>query len=422
MTSTCGWMRPTVETRRSQRIVRGALETHRRGFGHAIGDGDFAHVHLVVDALHHLDRAGRAGHDAGAQRFQVEARKFRMIEFGDEHRRHAVERGAFLALDGLQRRQRIKTLAGIDHGGAERDGGEVAHHHAEAMIERHRNADAVLLGQAHRAADEIAVVEDVVMRQRHALRRSRGAAGELDIHRIVELQKFAELGKLLAVPRAPHLRHILEGDGAGRLRAADLDHRAQLRQPRRLQLAGFRCRKFRQQRVQHLHVVGGLERGRGDDRGAADLCQRELELAQAIGRIDGDEDESRLRGGELRQRPLGAVQRPHPDPRAAFEAEREKSRRQRVDARGKFLPRPADVMARRNQRLAIAPSLRGPIEAASDGVSQQRRVGNAADVAVDGVGHDGCSMASSTHARGIDALLSAPSLRAQREAIHRASL
>src|SRR4029079_9012373 len=55
-----------------QRIVGGALETDRRLLGHAIGDGDFAHVHLVVDALHHLDRAGRAGHDAGAQSFQIE--------------------------------------------------------------------------------------------------------------------------------------------------------------------------------------------------------------------------------------------------------------------------------------------------------------------------------------------------------------
>ncbi len=321
--------------------------------------------------------------------FRLKRAKFGMIEFGDEHRRHAVERRAFLALDGLQRRQRIKAFAGIDHGGAERDGGEVAHHHAEAMIERHGNADAVLFGQPHRAADEIAVVENVVMRQRHALRRSGGAAGELDVDRIVELQRLAKLGKLLAVPRAAHLRHILEGDGAGRFGAADLDHRAQLRQPRRLQFAGLRCRKLRQQRVQHLHVVGGLERGRGDDRGAADFGQREFEFAQAIGGIDGDENESRFRGGELRQRPFRPVQRPHPDPRAAFEAKREKTRRQRVDALGKFLPRPADVMAWRNQRLAIGPSLRGPIEAAPDGVSQQRRIGNAADVAVDGVGQDG---------------------------------
>ena len=178
----------------------------------------------------------------------------------------------------------------------------------------------------------------------------------------------------------------------GAFRAADLDHRAQLRQPRRLQFARLRCRKLRQQRVQHLHVVGGLERGRGDDRRAADLCQREFEFAQAIGGIDGDENEPRLGGGELRQRPFRAVQRPDADPRAAFEAEREKARRQRVDALGKFLPGPAHVMAWRNQRLAIAPALGCAIEAAADGVAEQRRVGDAADVAVDGVGQIDFSM------------------------------
>ena len=178
-----------------------------------------------------------------------------MIEFGDEHRRHAVERGAFFLRDGLQRRQRIKALAGIDHGGAERDGREIAHHHAKAVIERHRNADAVVLGQAHRAADEIAVVEDVVVGQRHALGRAGGAAGELDIDGIVELQRLAERRELLAMPRAAHAGDVVEGDRAGAERSADLDHRAQVRQLCRVQFAGLRRRKLRQQRVQHLHVV-----------------------------------------------------------------------------------------------------------------------------------------------------------------------
>src|SRR6266851_4935921 len=135
-----------------QRIVRRALKADRAGFGHAVGDGDVAHVHLFVDAPHHLDRAGRAGHDAGAQRRQIEFGKFGMVEFGDEHGRHTIERRALLTLDGLQRRQRIEALAGIDHGCAQRDRSKIAHHHAEAMIERNRNADAVVFGQAHRAA------------------------------------------------------------------------------------------------------------------------------------------------------------------------------------------------------------------------------------------------------------------------------
>jgi hypothetical protein len=77
----------------------------------------------------------------------------------------------------------------------------------KTVIERHGNADAVLLGQAHRAADEIAVVEDVVMRQRHALRRSRGAAGELDIDRIIELQRLPSSASCSRCRAAAHAGH-----------------------------------------------------------------------------------------------------------------------------------------------------------------------------------------------------------------------
>src|SRR5262249_36918853 len=53
------------------RVVDRALEADRAGLRHAIGDGDLAHMHLLGAALHHLDRAGAAGHDPGAQAGQV---------------------------------------------------------------------------------------------------------------------------------------------------------------------------------------------------------------------------------------------------------------------------------------------------------------------------------------------------------------
>jgi hypothetical protein len=55
------------------------------------------------------------------------------------------------------------------------------------VIKRNRNADAVFFSQIHRASDEIAVVEDIMMRQRDAFGRSGRAAGKLDVDRIVEL-------------------------------------------------------------------------------------------------------------------------------------------------------------------------------------------------------------------------------------------
>src|SRR5512145_2320754 len=47
-----------------------------------------------------------------------------------------------------------------------RSAGEIAHHHAEAMIKRHRNQQPVAFAQAHGEADEIGVVEDVAVGER----------------------------------------------------------------------------------------------------------------------------------------------------------------------------------------------------------------------------------------------------------------
>jgi hypothetical protein len=56
------------------------------------------------------------------------------------------------------------------------------------MIERHRNADPVVLGVAEHLGDEPAVVEDVVVRERRALGKAGGAGGVLDVDDIVKVQ------------------------------------------------------------------------------------------------------------------------------------------------------------------------------------------------------------------------------------------
>ena len=226
------------------------------------------------------------------------------------------------------------------------------------------------------------------MRQRHALGRAGGAAGELDVDRIVELQRLAQRRDLFAMARSAHLRHVLEGEGAGCLRPADLNDRAQMRQPFRLQVARLRARQFRQQRVEHLHVFAGLEFGGGDQRGTADLAEREFQFAEPIGRIDGDEDQAGAGGGELRQRPFRPVQRPDADACAGLESEREKASRKIVDARREFAPGPAHVVTRGYERLAVAPSGHRALQCRANGFAEQRRIRGAADVAVEGMGHN----------------------------------
>ncbi|MNH42229.1 hypothetical protein D3C79_1038860 [compost metagenome] len=48
-------------------------------------------MHLVDDPAHDFDRAGGAGHDAGAQAREVERVTLWVIQFGDEHGRYAVQ-------------------------------------------------------------------------------------------------------------------------------------------------------------------------------------------------------------------------------------------------------------------------------------------------------------------------------------------
>jgi hypothetical protein len=70
------------------------------------------------------------------------------------------------------------------------------------------------------------IVEDVVMRQRDALRRTRGAAGELNVDRVVELELASHRLQRSALGRAASRGNLIEGDCSRNLRAADLDHDA----------------------------------------------------------------------------------------------------------------------------------------------------------------------------------------------------
>ena len=167
-----------------ERIVLGGLGGDRRGLGHPVTDRHPRHVHLGHDPSHHLDRAGRTGHDPGPQGREVVLLEARVIEHRDEHRRYAVERRAALLRRGGQGGLRVEGLAGHDDAGAVAGTGEVAEDHPEAVVEGHRDADPVGLLVAAARAGEPAVVEDVAVAQGRALRRPGRPAGELDVDRV----------------------------------------------------------------------------------------------------------------------------------------------------------------------------------------------------------------------------------------------
>src|SRR3954454_24622970 len=72
----------------------------------------------------------------------------------------------------MSRCTRIITSTG--HGDPAMIPAKVPHDHAEAVVEGHGDTDAVLLGVADQLADEEAVVEDVVVRERRALGEALG--------------------------------------------------------------------------------------------------------------------------------------------------------------------------------------------------------------------------------------------------------
>jgi hypothetical protein len=73
------------------------------------------------------------------------------------------------------------------------EAGQIAQHHAEAVVQRHGDAQAVLGREPHAFANEETVVQDVAVRQRRALGEARGAAGELDVDGIGVLQRGRDL-------------------------------------------------------------------------------------------------------------------------------------------------------------------------------------------------------------------------------------
>ena len=335
-----------------QRIVGAGLGRYRRGLGHAVADRYLAHRHARHDLLHHLDRARRARHDAGAQAGQVVVGEPGRGQLGDEHRRHAVQRGAAFGLYGFQGRGRIEAGRGDDHARAVAGGREIAHDHAEAMVEGHRNADPVCLGVVTQLADEEAVVENVMVRERRALRETGGTGGVLDVDGVIGVELNAVEDRTIQPP--PALQQRLP------FRAADQHDMRQIR-------------TSRPHLGDHARVVGRLQTlGRDEQRGAR-LIEHELELAGAVGRVDVDQDGADLRRRVLGERPFRAVRRPDTDPVTLLDADFQQPERQGIDVGGQFRIGPAPSGRPVDERFTAGEPHRRRVEAPPDRVAQQGR-------------------------------------------------
>ncbi|GBD36743.1 hypothetical protein HRbin36_01871 [bacterium HR36] len=108
-----------------------------------------------------------------------------MVQFRQEHRRHAVNGCASLLVNGLQSRQWVERFCGYDHGGSVDHAHQCAHHAAKTVVKRHRNTQAVLLTECQTLADVVGVHKQITVRQHRTFRKTSSAGSVLDVDDIV---------------------------------------------------------------------------------------------------------------------------------------------------------------------------------------------------------------------------------------------
>ncbi|MNN48506.1 hypothetical protein D3C81_1629880 [compost metagenome] len=215
---------------------------------------------------------------------------------------------------------------------------DITHDHAKAVIQRHRDHQAIELGQSQTLTNHVTVVEDVVVAERRPLWETRGAGGVLDVHRLVELQAALTCSIVSITDGAGQFRQLTPGQETHRWLLAQADHPAQLGQQPTAQLPRRLLGQFGQQAREHFMVIGGFERAGADQPLATGLLEHVLELTAAVGRVDVDQDRTDFRTGELGNRPLCTVGRPDAQPVTGLQPQGLQGAGMNVDRFGQLPP------------------------------------------------------------------------------------
>ena len=334
-----------------KRCPDAGLGRYGGGFGHAVADGDFVHVHQFLHLFHHFRRTHRTRHDARAERAQVVVFLLHLFEFDDEHRGHAVERGTALALYDFESDPWVETIVGNDDGSTVGGAGHVAQHHPETVEEGDGQTNAVGRSVVHPFADEEAVVEDIVVGERNALRVARGAGGVLDIDRVVKLhrvfpfaQSFVAHAFAIGQEAFPRLIPIdFAGKGGG----------------------------FHAAFAEHLLVVTRFELQCGKNRGDARLVEHVDQLVGAGSGIEVDHDDADAGRGILEQHPLVAVGRPDAYTFAGLHAEGNQSFGHASHLLVKFGISGAIALVGTDERIVVRVGFDDVAQVAIDGFAKQ---------------------------------------------------
>ena len=303
-----------------------------------------------------------------------------MVQHGREHRRHPVHRVAALRIEGREGLAGVEGLARKDHGHPVGGGREVSEDHAEAVVERDRDAERLPGLKAHGPGAGDGVVDDVAMGKGRPLRRPGGPRGELDVDRIVRPEPPRDRVEPPALAAAPPGHHLVEAEAAGGRVGAELDDGTKRGQALGSQVSGPAAVELRRDLPQHLEIGRGLELAGGDERLRANLVESVPELRGAVGGVDVDENEADAGGRELRDQPLGPVRGPDPDPVPPIEAKAEETGREPVHPAGELRVGPALPGGPEDGGGAAAMTADDLREEGGDGRVDERPVGRPLDV------------------------------------------
>ena len=130
-------------------------------------------MHFGPDLVHRFNGTWGAGHNTGTQRFHIVFFKVRMCKHSDKHCRNTVYCGTLFFFNGLQRLKGIKRFQ-HNHCGPVVDAVQGTHNAPETVKQRHLNKETVLFSHTHDITNHPSVIDNIIMCQHDALRKSCG--------------------------------------------------------------------------------------------------------------------------------------------------------------------------------------------------------------------------------------------------------
>ncbi len=321
-----------------------------------------------------MNRAGRAAHDARAQGTQVETVEKRVVQHGDVHRRHAVDRRALFLFDGRQHLYRVETLH-ENQRHALVQGAQNAQNAPETVEKRHGHAKAVLDGEILRERDPETVVGDVAVGKLHAFRETRRAARILHVDDIVDVQ----FGLTREIVRVGHflgeILDFVQRIHAAVLRAAHEKNALEMGKRRGLQHAARHCAQLRHEIPHDFREVAIAITFDDDEILRTGLLQGEIQFVLLVVRVERQENRAYFRRGQHQHHPVRHIRRPERDLFASLDAQRHQAARHQIDFAPQLEPGQAVVPVGENERIVrAAPGDRLVQELADRVLARQRQV------------------------------------------------